>query len=149
MGADLLLAAMAAPHQASKQPWNIDHAEAIRIGHERIDAHDLRSWGEDDLENLALNLGVRQWQHPDDPDPAHLPAEDQRASLEQDIRASLHAALDELAGYRRDVAELDFGGRPYWVTGGMSWGDTPTDAFEWIAALGWIGLYEEPLLDAG
>lgn len=148
MGADLLIARMSAPYRATERPWSIDLADAIRIGHERLDAYDFAPWGEGDLEDLALNLGVRQWRHPDDQEPEPRPVEVEHAELVQDLREALHSALDELAGWRRDVAELEFGGRPYWLTGGMSWGDTPTDAYESIAALGWIGVYDDPLPEA-
>jgi len=52
-------------------------------------------------------------------------------------------------GYRRDVTTMQFAGHDYWLTGGMSWGETPTDAYERIAALDRIGLYEEPLPATG
>lgn len=147
MGADLLITAMAAPHRDGQDSWDIDMVEAERIGHERIDAHDLAAWSDDDLDNLALNLGVRTWdpypQSEPESEPERLDTPHQQ--LITDLRAALHQALTELLGYRRDVTSMDFGGRCYWLTGGMSWGDTPTDSYEWIAALNWIGLFDDAL----
>jgi hypothetical protein len=125
-----------------------DHDVATRVGHRRIDGYDLAAWTDQDLEDLALNLGIRRWEHPDDPEPEPQAPGEERTELVQELREALHGALDQLLGYRRDVTELQFGERRYWLTGGMSWGDTPTDAYEWVAALDWIGLYDEPLPDA-
>ena len=36
----------------------------------------------------------------------------------------------------RDVAELSIGGYSVYMTGGMSWGDSPTDSFDSIQHLG-------------
>lgn len=142
MGADLFVAVMSAPHQEGVKPWDIDRAVAERIGHERIDAYDLDGLTDDDLETLGMNLGIRPW---DAEDAEALTPEAARAGLAADIREALHGALTEVFGQRRDMAELGLGGRDYWVSGGMSGGDAPTDAYEWIAALDWIGVYEEPL----
>ena len=141
MGADLLIAGMAAPHQDGVKPWQIDPARAEQIGHERIAAYDFATWT-DDLDAIAMNLGIRTWD--DDAADAAEP-EAARAALIADVRAALDMALTELFGYRRDVATLGFGGRDYWLSGGMSGGDAPTDAYEWIAALDLIRVYEEPL----
>ncbi|MBN9605007.1 MAG: hypothetical protein J0G30_00135 [Actinomycetales bacterium] len=144
MGADLLLTSMAAPHLEGSPTARIGDELAARVGHQRIDQFDLAAWADLDLEELALNLGIREWQDPDDPQPEQYPAA-ARDQLVQDVRAALHAALEAVVGYRRDVAEMQFGGRYYWITGGMSWGDTPTEAYEAIAALNWIGLFEDPI----
>ena len=41
-------------------------------------------------------------------------------------------------GGSRDVGELHLGGASYYLTGGMSWGDSPTDTYDELNALGCI-----------
>ena len=45
----------------------------------------------------------------------------------------------------REVAHLWIGGREYIATGGLSWGDAPTDAFSFVSLLGDIQAFDEPL----
>lgn len=139
MGSDLLIAAMAAPYREGQDYWQIPDADIERIGHARIAAYDLTAWTDDDLHAFVEDFIPDVWQE-DVPS-----TEPERARWREQVRETLHYALAELLGGRRDVACLLFGGRPYWLTGGMSWGDTPTDAFEWIAALEHIALFDEPL----
>ena len=58
----------------------------------------------------------------------------------EEARASLHRQLDQLAQFPsdRDVTLLRLSDWPYplWFTGGMSWGDAPTEAFDTFLALG-------------
>lgn len=149
MGADLLITGMAAPRSEGGESRQYDHEVAADEGHRRIDAYDLAGWADGDLEDLALNLGARTWHNPGDPEPDKGEPDQERAALIRDLREALHAALDEVLGGRRDVTTMQFAGRDYWLTGGMSWGDTPTDAYEWVSALNWIGLYDEPLPTTG
>lgn len=55
-------------------------------------------------------------------------------------------AAMELRLYRRDVSSIQIDGACYAITGGMSWGDTPTDAYQYVSRLSWIDelLYAEP-----
>lgn len=145
MGADMLIARMRAPHREGVNPWDIDLTEAERIGHERIDAYEMGGLDDDDLDNLSLDLGLGGWDIDEVSDCDSADREVARKQLVADLRSALHGALTELCGNRRDVAFVTFDGRRYWLTGGMSWGDAPTDAFEWIVAFDWIGLYDEPL----
>ncbi len=50
------------------------------------------------------------------------------------VRKKVKAAVDELfdGGCRRDVASMHLHGRNYLMTGGMSWGDLPTEACDLI-----------------
>ncbi|WP_449406956.1 hypothetical protein [Microbacterium maritypicum] len=51
------------------------------------------------------------------------------------LRALLERAVVELAEGRRDVTSV-FINKTWWmVTGGLSWGDTPTDAYDLIVAV--------------
>ena len=45
----------------------------------------------------------------------------------------------------RDVAHVRIGGREYIATGGLSWGDAPTDAFSYVSLLNDIHAFDEPL----
>jgi hypothetical protein len=51
-----------------------------------------------------------------------------------DLRDEAHGVLDTYAedGYedRRDVSHLHLHGMVYYITGGMSWGDSPTEAYD-------------------
>lgn len=46
----------------------------------------------------------------------------------------------------RDASSITIDGRTVLVTGGMSWGDTPTDCFDAVAYVGGFGIYKEPLV---
>jgi len=47
----------------------------------------------------------------------------------------------------RDTATLVLEGRHYYITGGMSWGDTPTESYDVIALIEALGITEEPITD--
>lgn len=55
-----------------------------------------------------------------------------------------HRLFADLAPLRRDVAIARFGGIPYLCTGGMSWGDPPTDAFEDMLVIQVSGVTDKP-----
>ena len=58
------------------------------------------------------------------------------------IREKIETAADELFGdsYRRDVATIHLHGRIYLMTGGMSWGDLPTEACDIINLISFSGI---------
>ncbi len=66
--------------------------------------------------------------------------------LRRSVTIVLNSLLDEYiyekGGYRRDVAEVCLKGTWYIITGGLSWGDLPTDAFETISMLDDSGILE-------
>lgn len=47
-------------------------------------------------------------------------------------------------GWVRDVAPLNLSGKEYVITGGMSWGDDPTDSYQIISILCDWGVTREP-----
>ena len=59
--------------------------------------------------------------------------------LRKIVTLMLHDLLDEYVyekeDYRRDVGEIHLKGTWYMATGGMSWGDLPTDAYETVCML--------------
>lgn len=144
MAAELFLSHMAAPYRDGTGE-GIDPAHVERIGHERIDAHDFDAWPPADLQDIALLLGVEHG----DPDleatsgPNTVAAF--RRRLERALRDALHDALDAVLWPRGDVQTLTFGARPYWLTGTMTNGDDLPEAYDWITALDWIGVYNEPV----
>jgi hypothetical protein len=139
MGADLLIAGMAAPWHWGRAPWEYQEDIAREVGHRRIDAFPLEHHQEL-VDELAQNLGL------DDDATGHGAEDDaEQQALISRIRGALHEALNEVLGERRDVSAIEFGGRTYWLTGGLSWGDSPTEAFDAIAALDSIKLFDEPI----
>ena len=144
MSAELFLSRMAAPYRDGPTEA-IDPAEAERIGHQRIDAYDFDPWHPGDLQALALLLGVEHG----DPDleatsgPNTVAAF--RRRLEHALRDALRNTLAAVLWPRPDVQTLTFGDHSYLLTGTMSNdGDLP-EAYDWITALDWIGVYDEPI----
>jgi hypothetical protein len=48
------------------------------------------------------------------------------------IRGRIRQAIEDMSDWRRDIACLTLGGTNYIFSGGLSWGDLPTDACEMI-----------------
>lgn len=48
-------------------------------------------------------------------------------------------------GNSRDTTVREIDGKLYLITGGMSWGDTPTDSFDAVGLMGDLGVWDEPL----
>ena len=61
---------------------------------------------------------------------------------DEEVREALNsAASDILAGPEyRDLAVMTFGGKEYFISGGMSWGDDPTDSFRPVMLLELSGI---------
>jgi len=66
----------------------------------------------------------------------------------EEIKEHLHEDLDRLADATmdnlRDAACLRTGTAIFVLTGGMSWGDAPTDTYEAISRLQTVGVYVVP-----
>ena len=60
------------------------------------------------------------------------------------VRCKIREAITELweRPGRRDVAELELGNTTYMMTGGMSWGDMPTEACEFLNLIEMSGVTE-------
>lgn len=52
----------------------------------------------------------------------------------------LKDAVDELTGYRRDVGGMVLNNISYAISGGMSWGDSPTEAISFLRILDMSGI---------
>ncbi len=53
------------------------------------------------------------------------------------VRQRLHEAIGNLSESPRDLTTIDVPGYSILVTGGMSWGDSPTESFDDLEAIGW------------
>ena len=60
------------------------------------------------------------------------------------VKDKVKEAVNELmdAGYRRDVAEVQLNDVLYLFSGGMSWGDTPTEACDTIGIISNSGVFD-------
>lgn len=57
------------------------------------------------------------------------------------LRNSIMRALEEVfVAHNRETVEFELGGRTYVFSGGLSWGDPPTDAYEQIELLDQSGV---------
>jgi len=56
------------------------------------------------------------------------------------VERLLKDAVDKLTGYRRDVGGMVLGDTSYAISGGMSWGDSPTEAMSFIRVLDMSGV---------
>lgn len=65
----------------------------------------------------------------------HEMAEDDEGYDKEFVLQSLSDYASGEFNGRRDVGEISVRGVSYYVTGGMTWGDSPTDAFDSVAAL--------------
>jgi hypothetical protein len=64
---------------------------------------------------------------------------------QQQVRIRLIDCLKVLEESRCDTAELCLDGRWWIFTGGMSWGDAPSDAYESVVGLSIAGITDEPI----
>ena len=56
------------------------------------------------------------------------------------VAEQLKEAVSEMDSYRRDVGSICLKNTNYIVSGGMSWGDMPTEAFDAISMLDFSGI---------
>jgi hypothetical protein len=110
----------------------ITATELVMLSHQRIDAVP------DDTFDEELLLELDSWEETEQQEPDF---EKARGTA----RAALHAELDRLFRYPEDVAVVTINGRNYWATGGLSWGDAPTDAYSILNVFAQLGLFDEPV----
>lgn len=73
--------------------------------------------------------------------------DDEMPDLVLEVRRRSQVAVTELMQRNREVAVITIAGANYLASGGMSWGDPPTDACERIELIGYFDLFEEPITD--
>lgn len=62
-----------------------------------------------------------------------------------EIATALDAWIRGGGLFGRDVTTITVEGRMFVASGGMSWGDAPTDAFSYLCLLDEIGAFTEPI----
>ena len=61
------------------------------------------------------------------------------------VKHAMKSAVEDLVpDNRRDTSCVCIEGSWYMITGGMSWGDPPTDAYPWLCAIDASGITVEP-----
>jgi len=114
MGADLILVAAAVPQDPSTVPDRIDTLDSDKL----LDlVDDYAPWV---MEDKDTDIGAIA-----------------------EIRAYLVEAWDIVSGDRRDVVQMRFDGRWYYLTGGMTWGDDPSDAYDSLNLIGASGVTDD------
>lgn len=124
MGADMLLALAASPITASGAPVTSVAELCIRV-QERVTA--AFSGEEVDAEFYEELL------------------EGGSGKTTEILADALTSWLRDGGLQSREVAHLRISDRTYVATGGLSWGDAPTDAFSYVCLLDDIHAFDEPL----
>lgn len=144
MGADMLIAAAAAPHIPDEDTLRRNDPDLLRIL-EQIGQARIQHLPDKTIADVltvceisfAENMDVVDGFYDDPETPVDVP------------EGMIRAAREGLAGFspfrNREVGSLRRGGRDYFVTGGMSWGDAPTDAFDYILLMDEVDLWEAPV----
>jgi hypothetical protein len=57
------------------------------------------------------------------------------------VRSAIDGIVDDL--HRRDVIEMKFGDDWWYLAGGTSWGDSPSEAFDEMNTLAIVGITDE------
>ena len=65
-----------------------------------------------------------------------------REKLLEAVRVLIGSPKDNYGGWRRDIAHMTLSGTSYMFSGGMSWGDHPTDVCDYINLMDHSGLFE-------
>lgn len=125
MGADLLLSATTLPHRADGTLVDDDEL-VLRVIQARLDA----------LSDETVDRVVDNWEPM-----LELSDDDLRTHCTgwaQDVLAALNR------GYRT-CTTMTLGGQTYLFSGGLSWGDDPSDEWTAVGIVGELGLFDEPI----
>lgn len=122
MGADMMLAMARSPHPADGiNPLSTE--TLVQVTTKRLDRID---WQE-----MA----------------ASLLCEEAPGAPTAELRKLADEAAAALLQPRRDVTEITIENHAYLVSGGMSYGDAPTDAFDLIDLVDQLGVWEEAITE--
>lgn len=117
MGADMCLALAILPKDEAPK------FEEARAYIEKADAADfLRDCGEEDVQDIPYFGG-------EDLD-----------ELREALREALSSLERAVTDWHRQAATLHFGDKVIYATGGLSWGDAPTELYEEMELLMWTGV---------
>lgn len=154
MSASFFLAHCRFPHLEvfQAEPWTIELWNRVSVaGLRRVDAFRYDLLNDEALDAAAMDLRVHPT--PLDPTPREMLIDAIKTEMKRGI-AMLTPREDTLSNgiqvlrFRQDVGWLEIDGARYWVTGGLSHGDEPTDSFPWIEALGEFGIFDAPITEA-
>jgi hypothetical protein len=133
MGADMLLWTM--PLRMGEEPdWT---AGAIIVA--KLEATPLKDWPEDYRDRYVQGLEEAEAKAEDKAAAASAEAK-QRAKEVADLRKALDEVQQAWAGNHREGTSIQVAGYDILVTGGLSWGDPPTELATAIDRLGMSGV---------
>lgn len=132
MGADMMLTITQLPHNANNEPVYGTHVVSELC--DRLDTLDFKE---------LLNIGEDYlWAYIEDKSDLEVTTE-----VVQRLQG-LFADWFGTEPQSRDVCRIQIQGRWYLATGGLSWGDSPTDAFDDIMLLERVeDLFDDPIPD--
>lgn len=125
MGADMLLAIAASPVTSSGSPATLMDEVCIRVRDRVVAAF---AAGDVEAEFFVELL------------------EEGQSVTADTVTDALTRWLRDGGLQSREVAHLRINNRQYVATGGLSWGDSPTDAFSYVSLLDDIRAFDQPLL---
>lgn len=132
MGADLILT-------ATRWPKRSDTGEVAPAG-EALVAEMKRRWAavtREPRETILEDVGVTYEGTPEELEEGWRQLTAEVFGLVEDVFGT--------DGSRRDVTDLVLDGTVWLVSGGMSWGDDPSEAFRPLRAMAMAGITEEPV----
>jgi len=129
MGADMALAIARAPHYATGVDPQPSETLAT-IGVRRLAAIDWDSAAED--------IGWRL-----DPE-----LDEDSADITGRLPGLAAEAVNAVLHPRRDIAVVTIADQEYFATGGLSWGDPPTDIFDQLDAVDALGVWDAEITAA-
>ena len=145
MGANMMLVTAAAPHLADDSALPADDAERLRIL-EQIGVTRVHKVPESKiiavLESCEIEFAGNQ---------AVIDGlnGDPEADVTDEMIRSAREGLARFHPFRnRTVCELKFGERTYFATGGLSYGDTPIEAYDSVLLLDEVNLWDAPVTAA-
>jgi len=148
MGADLLLTYAPVPRWRWKEPGKVAGLSYVQ-SREVVNIWDW-SQGEPPrlTEDGALVRAGVQARIAELPDQRLADAWDEATGCdiadEENPREYLLRCFDDVTVGGRDIAVMQIEGKRYYFTGGMSWGDDPTDSYQKVSLLSSTGLLDEP-----
>ena len=140
MGSDMLLSGMVAPHFVENIDLDLITKVAVQVGIDRIHGLIFEVIDDDRLQYLS---DVAETEIEDvstiDPGSREIAADQIKQKAIEAVRALVQDSGPD------DIAVMTMHGQSYWITGGMSWGDTPTDSFLLVTLLDALDIYDDPI----
>lgn len=138
MGADMLIAICRAPHSVKDKrlTGSNEILQEIKRRVDKIvpDDDNLERWADPD------SFDDWDWDNYHDSDDDDERRDEQVAAYHY----RLHMAARALLAHSREVTTIEIDRKYYLASGGMSWGDPPTDAYDSIALVDEAGIFDDP-----